>query len=51
MPKLERSREVKDEQQKNISSILFVTSEGWKFDRSSVVKLLQFLNIACISVT
>ena len=50
MSKRERSRVVNDEQAKNISSI-FVTFEVWKFDKSSVVKLLQFLNIACISAT
>ena len=32
-------------------SLIFFTSEVWKFDRSSVVKLLQSLNIACMSVT
>jgi hypothetical protein len=41
---------VNAEQPENMP-LIFFTSEVWKFDRSSVVKLLQSLNIACMSVT
>jgi len=48
--KLERSREVKDEQSLNISPIL-VTLEVSKLERSREVKDEQSLNILLIPVT